>query len=102
MEMGLGSIGSFAAGWAVMMAAMMLPSALPLVYEFARRSDGRRRWRAATGVSAATYRAVWPGFGLVCDVVLKAFPVQPADQGAVGGLALALAGLRTDADQDRE
>jgi predicted metal-binding membrane protein len=93
MEMGLGSIGSFAAGWAVMMAAMMLPSALPLVYEFARRSEGRRRWQAATGVLAATYLAIWLGFGLVCYVVLKAFPVPPADQGAVGGPALALAGL---------
>jgi predicted metal-binding membrane protein len=90
MEMGL---GSFAAGWAVMMAAMMLPSALPLVYEFARRSEGRRRWQAATSVLAATYLAIWLGFGLVCYVVLKAFPVPPADQGAVGGLALALAGL---------
>jgi predicted metal-binding membrane protein len=93
MEMGLGSIGSFAAGWAVMMAAMMLPSALPLVYEFSRRSEGRRHWQAATGVLAATYLAIWLGFGLVCYVVLKAFPVSPSDQGAVGGLALALAGL---------
>jgi predicted metal-binding membrane protein len=93
MEMGLGSLGSFAISWAVMMAAMMLPSALPLLYEFARRSEGRRRWWAATGVLAATYLAIWLGFGLACYVVLKAFPVPPADQGAVGGLALALAGL---------
>jgi predicted metal-binding membrane protein len=91
--MGLGSLGSFAISWAVMMAAMMLPSALPLLYEFALRSEGRRRWRAATGVLAATYLAIWLGFGLACYVVLKAFPVPPADQGAVGGLALALAGL---------
>jgi predicted metal-binding membrane protein len=93
MEMGLGSIGTFAISWAVMMAAMMLPSALPLVYEFARRSEGRRRWRTATGVLAATYMTIWLGFGLACYAVLKAFPVPSADQGAVGGMALALAGL---------
>src|SRR5512135_3322601 len=34
MAMGLGSPGSFAAGWLMMMAAMMLPTALPLVFEF--------------------------------------------------------------------
>jgi predicted metal-binding membrane protein len=93
MEMGPGSIGSFAAGWAVMMAAMMLPSALPLVYEFARRSEGRRRWGVATGVLAATYLSIWLGFGLGCYFVLTAFPVSPGVQGAVGGLALALAGV---------
>jgi predicted metal-binding membrane protein len=93
MEMGVGSLGSFAISWAVMMAAMMLPSALPLLYEFARRSEGRPHWWAAQGVLAATYLAVWIGFGLVCYAVLKAFPVPPAAQGAVGGSALALAGL---------
>ncbi len=36
MGMGLGSLQSFASTWLVMMAAMMLPSALPLVYEFAQ------------------------------------------------------------------
>jgi predicted metal-binding membrane protein len=93
MDMGVGSLGSFAIGWAVMMAAMMLPSALPLFYEFARRSEGRRHWWAATGVLAATYLAIWLGFGLASYVVLRAFPVPPASQGAAGGLALALAGL---------
>ncbi|MGH2659669.1 MAG: DUF2182 domain-containing protein [Actinomycetota bacterium] len=93
MEMGLGSLESFAISWAVMMVAMMLPSALPLVYEFARRSEGRRRWQVATGVLAATYQSIWLWFGLACYVVLRAFPVPPADQRAVGGLALALAGL---------
>src|SRR6059036_2176741 len=36
MAMGLGSFGPFVASWAVMMAAMMLPSAIPLVFEFAQ------------------------------------------------------------------
>jgi predicted metal-binding membrane protein len=34
--MGLGPIQSFAVTWVVMMAAMMLPSAIPVVLEFAR------------------------------------------------------------------
>src|SRR5262245_5611802 len=46
--MGLGSVGSFAVAWTVMMAAMMVPSAMPLVFEFARNAEGRRGWRAAT------------------------------------------------------
>jgi predicted metal-binding membrane protein len=93
MGMGLGSLESFATSWAVMMAAMMLPSALPLVYEFARRSEGRRRWRAATGVLGATYLSIWLGFGVACYFVLSAFPVLEADQRLVGGAALALAAL---------
>ena len=93
MESGIGSLESFAIGWAVMMTAMMMPTALPLVYEFARRSEGRRRWQAATGVLAATYLSVWLGFGVVCYLVLSAWQVPPADQGAVGGVALALAGV---------
>lgn len=93
MAMGPGAFGPFAASWTLMMAAMMLPSALPFVYEFARRSEGRRRWRAATGVLAATYLSIWLGFGLACYVVLSAFPVPQADQGLVGGVTLAVAGL---------
>ena len=42
MTMGLGPVGAFAAGWALMMAAMMFPSATPLVFEFARNAEGRR------------------------------------------------------------
>src|SRR5262245_52390626 len=33
MAMGLGSFGPFVAGWAVMMTAMMIPSATPLVFD---------------------------------------------------------------------
>jgi predicted metal-binding membrane protein len=93
MAMGPGTFGSFAVSWTVMMAAMMLPSALPFLYEFARRSEGRRRWRMATGMLAVSYLSMWLGFGLACYVVLSAFPIPPADQGLVGGAALGLAGL---------
>jgi predicted metal-binding membrane protein len=93
MEMGIGSFESFAISWAVMMTAMMLPTALPLVYEFARRSERRRGWHAATGVLAATYLSIWLGVGVVCYFVLSAWPVPGPEQGPVGGVALALAGV---------
>jgi predicted metal-binding membrane protein len=93
MDTGMGSIGSFAAGWTVTMAATMLPTALPLVFAFARRSEGRRPWRVATGVLAMTYLSIWLAFGLACYAALRTFPIPAADQGAAGGLALALAGL---------
>ena len=54
MDIGLGPIESFAVTWVVMMAAMMLPSAIPVVLEFARTAEGRRGWPVATGVLAAT------------------------------------------------
>jgi predicted metal-binding membrane protein len=93
MAMGLGSLESFAVTWVVMMAAMMLPSAIPLVLEFAGNSQGRRGWQAATGVLGLTYLSMWLGFGLICYVVRNAFPVSLPGQGLVGGLTLVLAGL---------
>lgn len=93
MGMGMGSLGSFAAGWTVMMAAMMLPTALPLVFEFARRSEGRPLWRVATALLAMTYLSLWLAFGLACYAALRTFPIPHAHQLAVGGIALALAGL---------
>src|SRR5690349_6568702 len=44
MAMGLGPFGPFVASWAVMMAAMMLPAAIPLVFEFAQHAERRRGW----------------------------------------------------------
>ena len=61
MDMGLGPIESFTVTWVVMMAAMMLPSAISVVLEFARRAERRRGWQIATGVLAATYLGVWLG-----------------------------------------
>jgi predicted metal-binding membrane protein len=93
MAMDPRTVGSFATSWVVMMAAMMLPSAMPLVLEFARSSEGRRGWRAATAVLVSTYLSVWLAFGLVCYVVRDAFPMTLPRRGLVGGVALALAGL---------
>jgi predicted metal-binding membrane protein len=93
MAMGLGSPGPFVAGWTVMMAAMMLPSATPLVFEFARNAEGRRGWHAATGLLGATYLGVWLAFGVVCYALYNAVGMPWPNQGPVGGAALVIAGL---------
>jgi predicted metal-binding membrane protein len=93
MDMGLGPIESFAAMWVVMMAAMMLPSAIPVVLEFARAAERRRRWPLATGVLAAAYLGVWLLFGVVCYAIYTALGMPWPNQPVVTGLALALAGV---------
>lgn len=93
MDMGLGSIASFAATWVVMMAAMMLPSALPVVLEFARAAEGRSRWQIATGVLAATYLGVWLVFGVVCYALYTAVGMPWPNQPVVVGLSLMLGGV---------
>jgi predicted metal-binding membrane protein len=93
MDMGLGPIESFAATWVVMMAAMMLPSAIPVVLEFARTAERRRRWQMATGVLAVTYLGVWLIFGVVCYAIYTAVGMPWPTQAVVVGLALALAGV---------
>jgi predicted metal-binding membrane protein len=93
MARGLGPLGSFAGAWGAMMAAMMLPSAIPLIFAFARRSEGRRAWPVATGVLAVTYLAVWLAFGLACYAVYGAIRMPWTGQGRAGGVALLLAGV---------
>jgi predicted metal-binding membrane protein len=93
MTMGLGSMGPFVAGWAVMMAAMMLPSATPLVFEFARNAEGRRGWQAATALLGVTYLGVWLAFGVVGYALYNAVRMPWPNQGLLGGAALVIAGL---------
>jgi predicted metal-binding membrane protein len=93
MTMDPGTPGSFAVSWVVMMAAMMLPTTLPLVFEFARSAEGRRGWEGATGLLGLTYLSVWLAFGLICYVVRSALPMSLPNQGLVGLGALVLAGL---------
>jgi predicted metal-binding membrane protein len=93
MDMGLGPIKSFAATWVVMMAAMMLPSAIPVVLEFARTAEGRRAWPIATGMLAVTYLGVWLLFGVVCYAIYTALRMPWPNQSVIAGLALALAGV---------
>ena len=93
MDMGLGPIEPFAAMWVVMMAAMMLPSAIPVVLEFARTAERRRGWQVATGVLAVTYLGVWLIFGVVCYAIYTALRMPWPNQPMVIGVALAVAGV---------
>jgi drug/metabolite transporter (DMT)-like permease len=87
MTMGLGSLGPFVVAWTLMMAAMMLPSATPLVFEFARNAEGRRGWQAATTLLGVTYLGVWLAFGLVCYALYNAVGMPWPNQGLAGGAA---------------
>jgi predicted metal-binding membrane protein len=91
MAMGLGSLPSFAMAWTVMMAATMLPSAIPLVYRFARQAEGRRRRHVAVGMLGLVYLAVWLAFGIGCYLAYDVLGMPWRDQAAVCGLALGLA-----------
>lgn len=93
MAMGLGSIGPFVAGWSVMMTAMMLPSATPLVFEFARNAEGRRGWQAATALLGVTYLGLWLAFGVASYALYNAVGMPWPNQGLIGGAALVIAGL---------
>ncbi|MBA2324561.1 MAG: DUF2182 domain-containing protein, partial [Pseudonocardiales bacterium] len=72
-----GSIGIFTAMWALMMAAMMLPSVWPTLLVY-RRLQAARRERDDAAVLAgpalllAGYLAAWTAVGLVGFAVLKA------------------------------
>jgi predicted metal-binding membrane protein len=92
-DMTMGSMGPFVAAWTVMMAAMMLPSATPLVFEFARDAEGRRGWQAATALLGVTYLSVWLAFGLVCYALYNAVGMPWPNQELVGGAVLVIAGL---------
>jgi predicted metal-binding membrane protein len=84
MDMGtettLGSLPYFVGVWTAMMAAMMLPGALPAVLRFAR---GGRRVVAAP-LFAASYVAVWTVFGLAVYAVYRPHGAWAAGVLAVG------------------
>jgi len=69
MDMGvdttLGSFGFFVGVWVAMMAAMMLPGAIPAVVSYART----HRHVSATTLFVAAYLAVWTLFGIAAYAV---------------------------------
>jgi predicted metal-binding membrane protein len=93
IDMRLGPIESFATTWVVMITAMMLPSAIPVVVEFVRTAERRKGWQVATGVLAATYLGVWLIFGVVCYAIYIAARMPWSNQEQAVGLALVLAGV---------
>jgi predicted metal-binding membrane protein len=89
----------FLLAWQVMIAAMMLPSSLPLIRLFAAASGRQERPRAVRGAFLAGYAAVWTAFGafaFVGDIgvhhTVDAVPWLSAHPWLIGGSVLALAG----------
>ncbi|MBV8197667.1 MAG: DUF2182 domain-containing protein [Candidatus Eremiobacteraeota bacterium] len=90
----------FILAWLVMIAAMMLPSSLPLMRMFAVVSTGQRNAGYALFAFVGGYVLVWSAFGLVAfggDVVLHATvdrtPWLAARPWLIAGAILALAGI---------
>ncbi len=59
----------YALGWVLMIAAMMLPTTLPLLGIFVRLTEARSDRSALLAVLIAGYLLAWLGFGLAAHVV---------------------------------
>jgi predicted metal-binding membrane protein len=93
------ALAVFMLGWQVMIAAMMLPSSLPLVRMFAAASTGQPRPGAAMAGFLGGYAMVWSAFGaaaLVFDLgvhtAVNSSPWLHEHDWLLGGGTLALAG----------
>ena len=89
--------------WAVMMVAMMVPSAMPMILlqaAVARKIEGGRSFAVSLGVFVAGYIAVWSLFSIAATV-LQAFlerlallsPMMVSNSPQLGGLILVAAGV---------
>jgi predicted metal-binding membrane protein len=88
--------------WSVMMAAMMLPSAAPLIllYGAAARRSHERTARRYTYALAAGYLAAWTAFSLAATALQRALaslllvtPMMEAGSSRVSATLLVIAGL---------
>jgi predicted metal-binding membrane protein len=93
------AVGLFLCTWQVMVAAMMLPSALPMVRLFNSVASRQERPDGAVSAFLAGYAVVWTAFGagaFVLDAALHravtATPGLAARPGLVSGAVLGLAG----------
>ncbi len=97
----LGAAGWYLGIWVTMMAAMMLPSATPMVLLFAKAASGSaRRPGLRTALFVAGYLIAWTAYGLVAYALFRlARGLDPSilawDRAgpAVAGGAIALAGI---------
>jgi predicted metal-binding membrane protein len=87
-----GALGFFTGVWVVMMAAMMFPSAAPMVAIYSRVSQGQRQGRGSTPVFVGGYIAVWTAAGLLGYLIA----VAARDSGGIswdGGGRYVVAGI---------
>ena len=67
----------YAAGWVLMIAAMMLPTTLPILELFRRMTAQRPDGRALLALVVSGYFVAWLGFGLAAHVADWARPCVP-------------------------
>jgi predicted metal-binding membrane protein len=100
----LGQLGWFVGAWALMMAAMMLPSVAPMALTYARVTGERARKSQAvlvpTWIFILGYFVAWTAFGLAAyliDYLIRLLNLAwlAPDRGGtiVAGIAIAAAGL---------
>src|SRR2546429_691559 len=88
-----GSVAAFLVAWVAMMAAMMLPSAAPMVLLY-RLSGSGPRGEVRTLVFASGYLLVWGAVGLAAYAVAAASAaVTPGSRSVVAAAVLVLAGV---------
>jgi predicted metal-binding membrane protein len=90
----------FLLAWQAMVAAMMLPSSLPLIRLFEATSRSQERVRLVRATFLAGYAAVWTGFGALAFLgddalhhTVDATPWLEAKPWLIGGSVLAMAGV---------
>lgn len=90
---------AYGAAWLLMIAAMMLPTTLPLLEKFRRMTQGRGDAASLLALVVAGYVGVWFAFGLVAHaldrLLLDATPASPwlvANGWIVGAAVIAGAG----------
>jgi predicted metal-binding membrane protein len=94
------ALGLFLIAWQAMIAAMMLPSSLPMIRLFSRTSADQERQWAVMGAFLGGYVLVWTGFGafaFVGDMGLHRLvdhtPWLAARRSLIAGGVLLLAGV---------
>lgn len=63
-----GGAAAYVAGWVLMLAAMMLPTSLPVIWLFGRMTAGRRDRRRLAAALVAGYLAAWAGFAVAAHL----------------------------------
>jgi predicted metal-binding membrane protein len=90
----------YAGGWVLMSAAMMLPTALPLLHLFDRLTAARPNRLALIGLLISGYLLVWSGFGVAAHLLDAGLHATVARFGGLllngwvpGAIMLTIAGL---------
>jgi predicted metal-binding membrane protein len=85
------ALGPFLGTWTVMMAAMMLPSATPMILLHRLGADGRLRTQLWSAAFVAGYLIVWASVGIIVwGTAMAATAITTPEQRAVAVAALLL------------